>query len=252
MMNLIGKSLVLIHVTLSLLALVFSGAILLQFVDWGWKEPRLDVAERVPSELDKRIAAVNAAIKARNLALPPLKQSQEALFDAMERYAQNHLFYRAELQRLRDYTGDAPLTVKEVKFLDGALDLEVPRSGKPKWGANVEGIDKSLVQYHKDLEALQQKIAKVVKENRDLTDKAKLITLRLNGMDEKGNKVQVGLYDLLEHEAQMQARIRFEKDYIQPQWADSLERAQEFLERRDRLEQTYERLQKDLKSRGKK
>src|SRR5438067_1407990 len=102
MMNKIGKGLVLLHTALCLLALTWAGALLLQMVDWGWAQPRVtDTKERIASELDKRVAAVNEAVKARDRVLPALARSQEAWFDAMDRYGDNHLFYRNELEKLR-------------------------------------------------------------------------------------------------------------------------------------------------------
>jgi hypothetical protein len=250
MINTIGKTLVLIHVTLSLLALTWAGAILLQFVDWGWQKPRLDVSERVASELDKRIAAVEEAKKARDRVLPALKRSQDALFAAQDRYAVNHLFYRDELNRLEKNPN--ALVVKEVKFTEGVAVPEPARIGTPVLDQVVPGIDKSLVKYLEDLRKIRKDIDALVADHRNWTDQSKLITLQLNGMDEKGNKVKVGLYDLLENEAQTQARIRFEKDYIQPQWADSLEQAQQFSDRRAQLEENLKRLEKDLGVKGKK
>ncbi|MCI0682669.1 MAG: hypothetical protein L0Y71_11235 [Gemmataceae bacterium] len=244
MINVLGKVLVMIHVALSLLALTWAAAVFLQFVDWGWTTPRLVVSEHVPSELDKRLAAYNEAVKSRDRALPALKKSQEALFDAMDRYAQNHLFYRDELARLEK--SPDKLVVKEVAFTDGALELDVRRTGKPVLKEDVPGMDKS---YLKELEGLakrRQEIDKLVAEHRDWTEKARVITAQLNGLDDDGNKTKVGLYELLEHEAQAQARIRFEKAYIQPQWADALKEAQDSTERRERLEQTLERLKTDL------
>jgi chromosome segregation ATPase len=231
MWNVIGKSLVLVHVLLSLLALTWAAAILLQFVDWGWKQPRVEVKESVPSELDKRIAAVNEATRAMEMALPPLKRSQDAWHAAMDLYAQNHLYYRDRLQELQKAAG--ALKATEPKF----------ESGRAVAGQPIADIDKSLVKYQEELGGLQKEIDKLVAEHRAWTEKAKVITLQLNGMDDKGNKTKVGLYDLLENEAQTQSRIRFEKDYLQPQWADALKSAQDFLERYDRLKEAVDRLE---------
>lgn len=239
MMNAIGKLLVLVHVALSLLALTWAAAILLQFVDWGWTTPRLDINEHVPSELDKRIAAFKEAERMSERALPPLKKSQEALFDAMDRYAQHHLFYRDELARLEK--SPDKLVVKEIEF----------ENGKPVLKQNVPDIDQSYVKELEELARLQKEIDKRLAEHRDWTEKARVITAQLNGLDDEGKKTKVGLYDLLEHEAQVQARIRFEKAYIQPQWADALKEAQDSMERREILERTLERLEMDLGKRKK-
>jgi septation ring formation regulator EzrA len=244
MMNNIGKTLVLIHVTLSLLALTWAAALLLQFVDWGWTEPRLDVNERVASELDKRVAAVNEAVRSRNMALPALKSSYEAWNAAMNRYAANHLFYRDELERLK--TGAGAITAKDFKLEDtGVIKLDEKRIGKPAFDQDLPKLDKSLAEYEKLLtgkDALYAQIAGLENELRDLSAQAEKITKQLNG----------GMYDLLEGEAQAQARIRFEKDYIQPLWAATIEDANQLMERRDRLQSTLKRLEIDLsKPRGK-
>ena len=256
MMNSIGKSLVIIHTALSLLALACAAAMFLQFVDWGWKQPRLDVSERVPSELDKRIAAVNEAKRASDLVTPSLKKAQDDLLAAMDRYGDNHLFYRDELQRLEKHADDkTPIVVKEVKVENNVVKLDAPRIGVPVLEQKVDGIDKSLKQYEALLygqNALYKQLKDVEGELRDLTAKAALITAQLNGLDDKGNKTKVGLYDLLEEEAQMQSRIRFEKAYIQPQWADAIKDAQDFSERRERLQQALDRLKQDLEASKKK
>ena len=41
--NSLGKLLVLINLAASVLFMTFAGAIFLQKVDWGWKEPRKDI-----------------------------------------------------------------------------------------------------------------------------------------------------------------------------------------------------------------
>jgi hypothetical protein len=255
MMNKLGKTLVLIHVTISLLALAWVTALFLQFVDWGWKQPRVDDAtkEKIPSELDKRVTAVAEAVKERDRVLPSLKRSQDAWFDATDHYADNHFFYRNELERLQKYNGMAPLVVKEVKIDNGVVVLDTKsRAGKPVLDQAIADIDKSIAQYDEVLKGLNKQIDALEKESRETTEKAKIITKQLNGMDDEGKKTAVGLYDLLENEAQMQARIRFEKSYLQPQWAEALEKAQEFTERKAKLQQTLQRLRTDLSKGGKK
>ncbi|MCS7047159.1 MAG: hypothetical protein NZO58_12445, partial [Gemmataceae bacterium] len=226
------------------------------------------------------IAAVAEAIRARDTALAPIKKAQDDLYDAMDRYADNHLFYRAELQRLRQGTG--PQEVKEIKFVNGAQVLTTPapkRTGRPAFeDKKLDDIDKSLAQYEEilglaelkelkgksikdlteaELEAalvkrrmvakgLDKEIADLTEELRDWTRKEKEITKLLGGVDDAGNKVRIGLLDLLEMEAQTQARIQFEKSYLQPQWAEAVEEAEKLIQRRQQLQQTLDRLEKDL------
>jgi hypothetical protein len=246
-MNTVGKSLVLVHVALSLLGMSWALALFLGAPDWGFKTPRMDATERVPSELDKRIAAYKQALKARDAVLPGVDKAQGAAQLAMHRFAENHRFYRRHLEELRSGEGD--IKVKEVKYTGGELNLDVPRVGKPQFD-DVPDIDKSLVQYRKELTDAEQGLYKQIhvlgEEVRDWIAKNNKVTFQLNGMDDAGKKVRVGLYDLLDLEAQMQARIRFEKEYLQPQWADAREQAGRYAERRARLEQTIERLEQAL------
>jgi hypothetical protein len=250
MMNTVSKILVMVHVGLSLLGLTWALALFFLAPDWGFKQPRMEATERVPSELDKRIAAAKQALKARDTVLPGVEKAHKDATLAMDRFAQNHLFYRAHLEELR--SGEGAIKAKEVKYKDGELVLEAPgapRVGKPQFD-DVPGIDKSYLQYRKELtdteQGLYKQIQVVGEEVRDWIAKNNKVTFQLNGMDDAGKKVRVGLYDLLDLEAQMQTRIRFEKDYLQPQWADALEQAGRYAERRAYLEETLERLKKDL------
>ena len=243
MMNYLGKFLVFAQVALSLLAVTWAAALYFLATDWGLKTPRVDATERVPSELDKRIATVKQAFQARDMVVPGVEKAQAKLYGSMARFARNHQFYRNLLEQVR--TGSGPLQLKEVKFINDAAAFDA--------AADIPGIDKSYREYRKELlgktdkseedpEALYNKLMVMNESVRDLIQKNEKLTRQLNGTDAAGKKVQLGLYDLLEHEAQMQIQIRFEKQYLEPQWAAALEQARVFGERREALERTLERL----------
>jgi hypothetical protein len=241
MWNSIAKSLVFMQVGLALLAMTWAASLYFLATDWGMAKPRLEGTERVPSELDKRVAATKQAFQARDMVVPGVEKAQDKLYGTMTRFAKNHLFYRNTLARLR--SGSGPIQVKDIKFTND----------EPVFDADVAGIDKSYVEYRKELlgktdkseedpESLYNKLQVVNEEVRDLIQKNEKLTRQLNGTDAAGKKVQLGLYDLLEHEAQMQTQIRFEKQYLEPQWAQTLEQRRTFEERRASLERTLERL----------
>src|SRR5204862_250378 len=98
--------LVFVHTALSLLVLTAAAGIYFQFIDWGWKEARKQVDVRIASEYDKRLAAYNQVALAANLAKSNLPPAQAALAAAQKSFADNHLFYVSELQRLRSEPGD--------------------------------------------------------------------------------------------------------------------------------------------------
>lgn len=266
-MNFLGKGLVLLHTAFSLLALAFAAGLFLQFVDWGWKEPRKDLEQRRASEIDKRIAALKLAVQARDLTLPDLKTTQAAARDAQARFGPNHLHYRQQLAMLEK--GAGTIDARSIVFADGSPVLETGKvkSGKPAYdpkmpaGIVLEGkpipIEKSYEAYLEDLRYLmgevddkgavvrKGEIDKFVDDTRVWLEKAKMLTFFLNGKDDTGKDIKPGLYKLLEEEYQAQVAAKFERSYLQPIWAATSERAELFMERRLRLEQTLDRLRKD-------
>src|SRR5437764_1104207 len=138
-MNRIGKGLVLVHTAISIVALSWAAGLLLQFMDWGWKEPRSELGLRIPSEYDKRAAAFKEAVKARDAAFVTIKPARLALREAEERFGQNHLFYNQELTRL--YSSTEPIEVKYIKKA-GPVVLDTPGRpiGRPVQEEKVKGI----------------------------------------------------------------------------------------------------------------
>lgn len=238
MMNTIGKGLVLLHVTLSLLLMTWAAGLYLKFYDLGWKEPRKDISYVVPSEIDQRIAAHFALLRAKEPVLAPIKPAQDAWFDAMNRYPENHFFYVKELERLR-VGKDEPLAVKTFELKDTGIVTDVPGKplGKPVLSQTVEGIDKSQERLHAEWAEHKAKHEGLTKELQTTLAKNVAIFEKLRGSPEKP-----GIYQLLDEETKIQEAIRFEKDYLQPIWARALEEARLFTERYDRLKETLDRL----------
>jgi hypothetical protein len=243
-MNRVGKGLVLVHTVASIVALAWAAGLFLQFTDWGWKEPRAELGFRIPSEYDKRAAAFKEAITARDIAVTALVPARLALREAQERFPQNHLFYEKELVRLRSAT--EPIEVKAIAKDAGPIVLDTPGKplGVPVFDKKIEGITKSLDAYAADLKKINADIDNEVKEIRAWTEKARTITILLDGKDDTGKAAPntVGIYALLEGEKKAQDQARFEKDYLQPIWANARRDAETFVSRRAGLEQTLNEL----------
>lgn len=242
--NTLGKKLVFVQVVFSILAGTFATAIYLQKIDFGWKEPRKDLYLRVPSEIDKRTAAVLEAARAKEMAMGTLKTAQAAWADVEPRYWQNHVWYTKELAKLRSDPNpfDAANPVKEVKFVVGVVQVDTPpdkaRTGKPVLENPVPAILKSYDRYVEDLKLKQAEIDKVEVSIKQLAAKERDITFKLTGKDDTGAMVKIGLYALIVDEKKTQEQLKFETDYLQPLWVEALDRAELFYERRERLERT--------------
>jgi hypothetical protein len=241
--NNIGKTLVLINLALSLLFLALGLSIFLQQLDWGWKEPRKDVTgtARLASEIDQRTAAVNDALKAIELVRAPLKNAADNLaqVEAGPWFAANHLWYRDTLADLR--SSSRPLDVKEIKYNKGALVLDGRALGRPVLQDSI-GLVKSYEAYGRDLVAVQKEIDQAQKDIKDLVAEEQKLTYQVSGKDNAGK--DVGILALLEKEHQLQVRLKFEKDYLLPRWVGALDEVDLFLERRQRLDATLEKLKK--------
>jgi hypothetical protein len=227
--------------------MTWGAALYFQKLDWGWKEPRKEIAglERVPSEFDKRVVAVKEAQQAAAPFLPQLKPAQDALAEAGPYLGDNHVWYLQQLARLRNDPG--AIQVKDIKFApDGRPALDTPGKplGKPILEAPVPDVAKSYAQYAKDLSDIQKKIGEATTEIKDWLAKQQDLTFKLNGKDDTGKVVKIGLYALLEDQAKEQAQTRFEMRYIEPLWLGALENVDLFTERRQQLEVTLDKLKK--------
>jgi hypothetical protein len=245
MFNFLGKVLVLVHTFLSLLVMIWALSLFMNATDWGFINPREDLGQRIASEFDKSAVAVSDAIKMRDRAVVNVAAAQASLRETEQRFAFNHLYYVAELKRLR--TAPEPIEVKAIKA--GVLPLDTPGKeiGKPVLDAKVEGIDQSYQTYVGNLKMLEAQIDKVETEKREVIEESKKVTFQLTGKDDAGKRVRIGLYELIDKEYQIQQGLRQEKEYLQPQWAQALEEARLFRLRRQSLETTLSRFQQQDK-----
>jgi hypothetical protein len=244
--NSLGKLLVLVNLAASLLFMTFAGAIFLQKVDWGWKEPRKDISGtyRIASEIDQRNAAVKVAHQGVALVMPGLLIEQAKLTDIEPRFPDNHRWYVQQIDRLKNDPADKMEIRDFVIAKDGTPELDPKPAGRPKLGNPITGLSKSYKKYSDDLTAVQEKIDAVLADINKLIAKEEELTFNLNGKDKTGKVVKDGLYALLEREAESQNMTKFEKEYLLPRWVGALEEVELFQVRRQRLDATIEKLKK--------
>jgi hypothetical protein len=246
MINHLGKGLVLVTAVLSVAFLAWAIAVYTQSIDWGWKDPRKELGDRVPSEIDKRTAAVKQAAGFRARAEAGARDGRVNLALAEDDYTHNVLLYRAKLAELRG--ADGKIAIQPLKYVQGVLIRKDPRATAPPAFEEkpLPGLDKSTAGYLKELDDLQAQLVAITAEIDNLIKKEKELTVNLNGQkDEDGKVVKVGMYELLEREKKTQEQIRAESDYLQPLWVEELSQAQFLLDRMGRLDQRLKELSKN-------
>jgi hypothetical protein len=244
MINNLGKGLVLVALAISVLFLAWAVAIYTQAIDWGWKDPRVELKERVPSEIDKRLAALTEAMRFKARADAGVKSAEASLADAEKDYPRNVLLYRDKLHELQN--GEGKIKVVEIKYKDGVpVRSDKRATAPPEFDPVVPGADKSVAGYFGDLKKVHDEIDKTAKEIKDLTEKQEVLTVNLNGhKDPKGNVDKVGMYKLLEDEKRRQEQVKEETEYLQPLWVRELVDAQLLLARQGRLDQRIQELKR--------
>jgi hypothetical protein len=260
MMNLIGKGLVVLYTTMCLAGLFLAFVISFEFIDWGRAEPRIIHGEpakqgppqnerRIASEYDKTLALYNDALAGRNLyVLPPLTtgSAEDVWHRSEDRLAQNHLFYVAELKKLREADSDIVVSAQaDITATDAAGE----RFGKPVLSVKIDGLDKSVKTYREILKAEQAKLDPLEQAVRDLAKQNSDISHNLTGKDDAGKQVKRGLFDLIDAEFQTQQRHRAELDYLSPLWAHARDEEQRYRSRRASLTDTLSGLDAALKAR---
>lgn len=259
MINFFGKSLVVMHTGLALIALAFALGSYFSVIDWGWKEPRFSLEVRgeqerkdkkqlpgigplrIASEIDKRTAALNEAAKARNQVLPAVARNQAAWRASAQQLPVNHLVYAQVLAGLRNAPGKFDIKALEYNK-NGEPVLDPPNIGMTREGEKVTGINQSYQTYLEDLKKVDEELDKVTKDTLRWIAKTKDVTFNLTGKDDAGKPVQAGIYELIDREFEEQKQAKFENEYLVPRWARALEEAELFRERREVLEETLTRL----------
>jgi hypothetical protein len=261
MMNSIGKGLVLIYTMFSIMGLMLAIVIYFEFIDWGRAEPRVLRGEptkgssgsndmRIASEYEKSKVMFDYALSGRNLVVPPMAPAEQGLHEAEQRFAQNHLYYVAELKKLREDPG-----IIEVKALPAeGIPTDTPGKaiGKPIPSVKIAELDRSLKTYNEILKMEQDKIKPIEDAIYNPTDggitkKNSDLSFVLTGKDDTGKKKQHGLFDLIDLEFNTRQRLLEEFAYVQPEWASVVEEARRFSARRVSLEATLSGLEKALK-----
>lgn len=252
MINFFAKSLVLIHTILSIAAMAWAAAVFLQFKDYGWIEPYKEVLEytkegaekasvRHASVYDKSLAALTEAAKIRDTFYPNVKPALEAYHFTEPFLADNHLYYSAELKRLRD--GPGPIEVKRLQNLGKAIEPNTRDLGKPLMEANaIKGVTKPIKAYEVDFKDENDKIDAMEIAIRKIVNETKKYTALLTGTDETNKYVQPGLYDLVDLEYKAQQQIKVEINDIKPAWSKAIEDAKLYRYRRLDLEADRDRL----------
>jgi len=242
MIDTLGKSLVLVTTAVSGVFLAWSIAVYTQTIDWGWKEPRKELGERVPSEFDKRVAAVKETATFLERGQAVAGDAADTLAVAEQDYPTNVLLYRNKLAELK--SADGKIKVEELKYNNGVLarfpEKDPRATSPPVFNGVVKDAEKSTAGYRKefnkldaDIVAVTGKIDKMIKQEGELT-------INLNGI--KG--VKAGMYELQEKEKTMQDKLQDTMDKLQPLWVRELVNAQLLLARMGRLDQRLDELKK--------
>jgi hypothetical protein len=256
MFNIIGKGLVLVNTLLCLAGLLLATLVYFEFVDWGRSEPRVVHGEptksgsndqRIASEYDRSKVLFDDAVLGRNLVIPPIAPAEDSLREVASRYGPNHLFYVAELNKLR--TGDNPIEVKAITADGIPTDTPGKAIGKPIPEIKIDGLDKSLEKYAAELKTEMAKLDALEAAIGKLADADQEISYELTGKDKDGKKKTHGLFQLIDQEFQTQQRNKEEREYLQPFHATTVEEARRFAMRRTSLEATLAGLEKALKAR---
>jgi hypothetical protein len=255
MANFVAKALVLLHVILSVAAMTWAIMLVLQDKDFGRMEPIKEILDydattgepkswvRHASAIDKSHAALIEAKNTRDLTYVFVKPALDQIRENEAFLANNHLHYKAEMNRLQNGAGE--LEVK--RFKDGGLELDTPASnlGKPAQEEKaLANIKKSYKAYSDDLKAIFLEVDKVEEEIQTDTKKTKEIVFQMTGKDEANKYVQPGLYDLIDLEFRAQTQLKIEIDDIKPHWSKAIENARLYQSRRGSLEDTLEKLKK--------
>jgi hypothetical protein len=263
MMNVFAKTLVLVHVVLSLAGMTWALMLFLQGRDLGWKEPGMEVQEyntdgtpstkpgavvRFASEYDKSVVAVQEAGATRDRAYRHVKPALESVVGTEKYLWENHLFYRKELARLHNERSDDKkkdeFKVFRLKDAGHALPIGDGELGRPEFELDDVGmIKKPFKEYQADLESIAKEIAVYQGKIREVSDKTGKITVDLTGTNEKGEYLQPGLYALEKLEFKYQEQLKVEIDDIKPNWSKALERAGGLRLRRVGLEENLRKLQ---------
>jgi hypothetical protein len=254
MIDILGKTLVAACTALSLVFFGVALAVLAFPVDPGWRSPRTEFGERVPSELDQRAAAVQQVQNARATAEKNLEIAQNQLTQTRVAYFNSHVAGQAKLDELAT-SANPKLQVRHVNVDKGKVQTD--NFGRPDFKGEAvfkykDGKDektvkvtKSLKEYRKELADLDQEIIAATKALTAEYGRQEEITLKIGGKTNPVTNAKVipGMYDLIEGETALQNQLRRSIEDIRPRWVRHLVEVQLLSERREQLEARLRELQ---------
>jgi hypothetical protein len=250
MVNYVGKTLVFVNLLLSGAVFAWALAVYTQKVDWGWKDPRMELGERVPSEIDKRSAALQEALAARSRAVQEVEAAGRGLAVCRERLPFNHEWYKKQLEEL-DLSGAENLAVLPLQFdKKGLLVVEnvAPPAntflldpgalGRPVLDkAKVAGVSLSLTGYRGKLASLHGEMVTIGAKIQELIGQQEKLTKELNGGEDADKRRRPGYLQLLQDERKTQEQLKEEVVFLLPFRARESADAQLLLERRQQLQE---------------
>jgi hypothetical protein len=254
MINLLGKTLALVHVGLSLALLGLAGVVYLRAVDLGWKEPlryyrqSKDNKENVlvPSLFDKREAAVRTYSRFKRDQLASLARAHASLSEVGMDLGENYLQGEEQLARVEN--AEDKIVIFDIKYNDaggvvlkpGSRGLGFPLLEVPLAG----GFDRSYAGYLALLQSVDARMKDIQEKTSDLITKEKEVTDRLIGeadkggepiRDKSGSVIKPGWYYLIEVESKAQRDLLKELDYLRPLWVKELADLERIVSRRETL-----------------
>lgn len=261
MINAFAKSLVLLHSVLSVIGMGWAILLVVQGRDLGWLEPYQEVfygadgkplsSIRHASEYDKSLAAAQDAARVRDRTYLAVKPAIDSIRTAEPFLANNHLFYVAEINRLRTATE----RIVVIRLKRGGLEVDPPVLGKPVLEDKaLDNVTESYATYMQNLKKIlgevdpktmaktKGEIDGVEAEVRKLATDTKELTFQLTGTDETNKYVQPGIYQLTDQEFKAQGQLKVEIDEIKPDWSKAVEQSRLYRFRYNDLMATLQKL----------
>jgi hypothetical protein len=235
-----GKIMVLTTVAFSLVFCAYALAIYVQPINWGWaaKYKQKEFGKDVPSELEKRQAALKKLADEKERAVRAWTAASDTLAQTEAKIAYNQYWYAQQLERIQSGkdadVGKDP--IKDLKYdAKGLVELDTPkdRTGKPVFDRVV--AKKAYDSLVKDLNNLLTKIARVRDDIADIIKEEKNLTEELNGVIDAKGKQQKGLYALIDFERAVQNRAKEELEDLKPNYYQELVDSQLLLKRQASL-----------------
>ncbi len=227
-----GKIMVFLTLALSCIFTAYALVVFTQSPNWGWdkaKAPK-EFGQPVPSELDKRKAALERLAAERARALAALETARKNLALAEKNIAKNQLWYAQELEKVQ---AGKDFDIKSIQKNDAGLWEKEDADGKPKFGKVV--AKKTYENYLTELRGLMVEITKLKDDVDASIVKQKNLTEQLDGATDKMGKKQKGLYALIEVERNVQKRALEELEELKPSYFQELVDSQLLLKRQESL-----------------